>query len=473
MTERIATDGSVSRRRFLRAAGAGGVASGLAGCSDITSGGSPGSTPGGTVTVFSAMGYEKNEETLRTALHEAGLPDSITVELNPGPQTTIPRERQVEKRLEGDSTDPDLVLTGSSWTIPFVVDDLLANLGEQLPEEFVSTIRDEGVESVVKAGTHPDTGDLYSVPIFSDVPTIQYRKDLLEQAGYGESDFSSWRSNPPTWSTFTSLVQEVQDAAGTQYGHVWQGENYVGLACCTFNEFLASMGGAYFGDQENSLGPVGDRPVTLDTEKAVDGIELGRDLIHGGGESPLNVAGVSPTEVTQWTERDTETTFENQQALTQRNWTYAIDGVTEAFEGTDAELGVMPLPKGPNGAWHALGGWLLSMNPHSDNTAAARAVVEAWWQDSFLETQLDVLDSLPPKPGLFESAVSDHPTYGPHADALGYAVRNSIPRPASRVWPTQRNVVAEHVHAALAEETSPREAAEAMQSKVAEIEAES
>ena len=468
-TEHDGNGSGVSRRTFVRAAGASGITVGIAGCSGGSSSSESTSDGeiGGKVTVFSGPQYI--DAGVPEALHEAGVPDSITIEMTCPPQDSGGKQQQLRTAINAEESDPDLVLTDNGWTIPFIVRGNLVNLEQEMSDEFISTVKDEGVQSMIQTGTHPETGDLYSVPAFPDFPTVQYRKDLFKAAGYDESDFSSWRTDPPTWSEFSQAVSEAQSAGDVEYGHLWQGNDYVGLACCTFNEFLTSMGGAFFGGPENLFGPLGDRPVTIGDEKAVDGIEAAVDTIHGEGLAPMEISGISPQEVAGWIEPDTKSTFENGRAVSVRNWTYGIGGGASAFEGTDMELGVMPLPAGPNGSWHAQGGWILSMNPYSDNKASAKEVIKAWWEDSFLKYQFDELNFMPPKPSLY-SYVQESDTYGPYFEALEFSTKNLIPRPTTSVWPNQRTVVATEVNAALRQEKTPQEAASKMEERIEAIE---
>jgi len=465
------TPEGVSRRQYLAATGAVGAA-GLAGCSgggDGSDGGS-GDEIGGTVTVFSGSAFV--DIGMEEALHDAGVPDSIDIEMVVPPQDSGSKQQQLRTAINAEEADPDLVLTDNGWTIPFIVREDLVNLEEEMDDEFMARVREEGVQSMIDTGTHPETGDLYSVPVFPDYPVITYRKDLLRDAGYGDSDFESWRTDPPTWAEFSQIVAEAQSGSDVQYGHLWQGNNYIGLACCTFNEFLTSMGGSFFGGEDNLFGPVGDRPVTLDTEESIDGIEAAVDIIHGEGLSPMDIQGVSPQEVAGWIEPDTKSTFEAGSAVTQRNWTDSIGGAVSSFEGTDMELGVMPLPQGSNGSAHAQGGWIMSMNPHTDNMASAKEVIKAWWEDPVLQLQFDEANYMPPKPELF-SYVQESETVGPYFEALQYSAQNLMPRPTTSVWPNQRSIVANEVNAALRKEKSPEEAASAMQERIAAIEEQS
>ena len=471
---------SISRRRLVQAIGAT-SAVGLAGCSGggdggDGGGGDGGGTPmgtigdeiGGTVTIYSGQNHKENFD--NQVLHDAGVPDSVTIEHTTGPQATGSKQQKLKIALDSEARDPDLVMTDNGWTIPFIVRGDLVNLEEEMDDEFIQKVKEQGVQSMVETGSHPETGDLYSIPAFPDFPLIEYRKDLLRNVGYTDEDFATWQTDPPSWGEFSSIVAEAHAEANVDYGHLWQGNNYVGLACCTFNEFLTSMGGAFFGDRENLFGPVGDRPVTIGEEKAIDGIELARDLIHGEGESPADVQGVSPQEVAGWIEPDTLTQFASEQnSVALRNWTYAIGESSSAFEGSDAELGVMPLPTGPNGSAAAQGGWIFSMNPHSDNKEAAKEVLKAWFTDEVYEHQLDTTGLLPGKSDVF-SYVEQHETYGPFFEAISFTGERLIPRPTTSVWPNQRQVIAKEVNAAIRKEKSAADAASTMEEKISAIE---
>ncbi len=473
------SENRVSRRQYLAATGAVGAA-GLAGCTGGDSGGdvseetesseSDDDEIGGTVTVFSGTQYV--DAGFEEALHEAGVPDSVTIEMVTPPQDSGSKQQQLRTAINAEESDPDLVLTDNGWTIPFILRDDLVNLEQEMDDAFIAEVRETGVQSMISTGTHPDTGDLYSIPAFPDFPTVQYRKDLFREVGYTDEDFASWQSDPPMWSEFSQIVADVQATTDIEYGHIWQGSDYIGLACCTFNEFLTSMGGAYFGGRDTLFGPVGDRPTTLDSEETIDGIEAAVDIIHGTGAAPIDIKGVSPQEVAGWTEPDTKSVFEAGDAVTQRNWTYAIAGAASAFEGTDRELGVMPLPQGPNGTAHAQGGWILSMNPFTDNMAGAKEVIKAWWTDSFLEYQFDAADYMPPKPGLY-SYVENSDAVGEYFKSLQTSSQNLIPRPTTAVWPNQRQPIASEVNAALRQEKTPAEAAAAMQEQISAIEEQS
>jgi len=434
----------VTRRRVLRTAGATGALAGLAGCLG-------GSAAENTVVVSANANLANNLDT--SAFHEAGVPQEIAT------------------ALSAKQTTPDLMMMDNGWTIPFIVRESVLNLEDALSDSFVSDVKQNSFQSLVKTASHPETDELWAVPYFPDYPTIQYRKDLLRDVGYTDADFDTWETNPLGWSEFTAAVKEAYDAASSEdaasdddpstvsYGYLWQGASYAGLPCCSFNELLHSTGGSFFGDRNNLFGPVGQRPITVDSAQSVDAVELGRDLIYGTDESPYDVAAVSPRETVGWTEPDVDAQFADKpNAVALRSWTYTMGIAQSTFEDTRAELGVMPMPAGEGGSFAALGGWLMAANPNSDNLDQTLEVLKAFHSEEVQMATLNGPGFIPHEPSLFSGAATDHPVYGQFMNSLGWAGEHSVPRPVTPVWPQQSGAVATNVNAALREAKEPTQA---------------
>jgi ABC-type glycerol-3-phosphate transport system substrate-binding protein len=233
---------------------------------------------------------------------------------------------------------------------------------------------------------------------------------------------------------------------------------------------MTAAGGSYFGDKSNLFGPVGDRPVTVDEPPAVDRVRILRDLIYNEDESEFDVASISPEAVLGWTEPDTDGQFVSaSSAVTMRNWPYTISLAVDQWSD-DKQLGVMPMPSGPDGSAHALGGWLLAVNPHSNNRRSALAVLEKFHSDS---VQLEMLDGpgvLPHNPSLFMGDARDNQTLGPFMDALEFAGQNLIPRPVTSVWPDESTAIHRHVWRGLRGEVQPETAMEDLAETLRSIE---
>ncbi|MFB6128693.1 MAG: twin-arginine translocation signal domain-containing protein, partial [Halorhabdus sp.] len=118
---------SVSRRRFIQAAGAAGVTAGLAGCGGgdtttesggettnegqtgdgTTTGEAGGDEIGGKVSVFAGKVWKQNEDKFTQVLHEQGVPDSVDIQLNSAAQQTGSKQKRLRMAINAESTDPD------------------------------------------------------------------------------------------------------------------------------------------------------------------------------------------------------------------------------------------------------------------------------------------------------------------------------------------------------------------------------
>jgi ABC-type glycerol-3-phosphate transport system substrate-binding protein len=504
----------VSRRSFVKAAGASGVAVGLAGCVS-TGGGSGGSGDGGSgdggsggstdtpisteevtdeVTIQWAADTRvaNNSEAIKEALTNAGLPDNITVEILAGSQVTDNRQSQYQQWLSAGRQQPTLMMMDSGWTIPFIARNQIQNLSSALPDDMVTQVEEDYFQASVNTAMSPG-GDLYGVPLFPDFPTMQYRKDLLRNAGYSDSDFQTWATESMSWAEFSQVTKQAMDAnPDIQYGYTFQANVYEGLSCCDFNEFMTSWGGAYFGNpEENLFGPIGDRPITVDEEAVLQSIRMVRKFIHGSDDPEAlgsdYAGGIAPEAVLQWTEEPSRKPFTNGDAIMHRNWPYSIvingagpDAENPAF-GED--LGVMPIPYGvtaeeaeypmTGGPVAALGGWHMTMNPNatSQSKQAAVQVLRAMMTESFKLDMFQIIGWIPPEPALLDSSeASEVDVIGRYLQQLKVAGENAIPRPVTVVWPQQSGRIASRVNAAYAREQTPEDAMSELKSQLQQIE---
>ncbi|MFB6118477.1 extracellular solute-binding protein [Halosegnis sp.] len=491
-------DNSVSRRTFVRAAGASSIAVGLAGCSGggnnsgggtDTATGTPISTepPSEDITVKIGADslFKNNADAIEQTLHEdGGLPDNISLEVIAGSFESGDRQAKYQQLLNAGQQEPTLLMMDNGWTIPFIARNQLANLDNVLPDSITSTVREDYFQSMVATASGQD-GSLYGIPLFAAFPTVQYRKDLFREAGYSDSDFETWATEPMQWKQFSEMVAQVRDETGTEMGFNWQGKNYVGLACCDFVEFMGSWGGSYFGEFSNLFGPVGDRPVTVDEEQVVNAVRMMRTFIYGQDdpEALSDFTQCSPANVVSFTEEPSRKPFTNGNAVALRNWPYSINiNAKEKNFGTD--LGAMPIPYhtpasespyGPEigGSTSALGGWHLTLNPNSTDQQkqAAVQVFSALQNDQVRLNIFETVGWIPPIPDLVNSSQAQElEPLGRYVDTLKVAGENSVPRPVTAVWPSQSSKVSEEVNASLRQEKTPTEALSSLKETLVALE---
>ena len=427
-----------------------------------TTTGESGGSEGGSIEIATSD-VQGHKEGFRQALHEGGLPDNIDVTFLSTSALSGDTQSQYRQWFQASRSTPDLLRMDNGWTIPFIQRGQIVNLSQELPTETVQSINENYFSASITAASDQD-GNLYGVPYQIGLPTVQYRKDLVEEAGFNPTE-ENWATEPMSWEKFSNVISQTKEQAGLDYGYAWQGSNYVGLSCCTFNEMMSSWGGAYFGGMDTLFGPVGDRPITVEEEPVINALRMGRTLIRGQDDEFAleGYQSISPTNVLQWTEGPSQTQFVDGNAVSLRYWPSSLPPAREAF-GED--LGAMPIPygvqpseskyEGLGGTCSALGGWNMTLNPNSKNKEAALQVLQAMTSDAFRQFQLTELDLLPPDAGILSGGqIEDVPVWGKYADTLNVAGENAVPRPVTVVWPDESPAIAERVSAVLAAQQSP------------------
>lgn len=466
------TDGGrvgVSRRRFMEAAGATGAAVGLAGCGG-------GGGDGDPVQITMDGEWEGISDSVTESLYEAGLDESIEVEILPGDFESGARRSEFTSALDAGRASPDIFMMDSGWTIPFIARGQLVNLSEELSSETLEYVENDYLGSAVGTASDPESGDLFGLPLFPDYPVMHYRKDLVEEAGY-DPEGENWATEPLSWQEFAEVAADVWEQNGgpdgdeIDYGFTTQADNYVGLACCTFSETITSFGGAYFGDHENLFGPIGDRPITVEEDPVYETIRMMRSFMEGPDAEYAHpdFPQISTTDLLSFTEEPAREPFTGGNAIFHRNWPYAIP-INLDSDNFDAEdYDVMPLPygveagegnhEGTGGPAAALGGWHLTINPNSERLDDAIQVLEAFANEDVMLNNFAEGGYLPPDPSVTESADPDAVgALGDFVDTLAISGQNTVPRPVTVAWPDQESQVASEVSAAYQAEKSPEDA---------------
>lgn len=481
MPDKSSKSDTVSRRRFVQTVGATGTVAGIAGCAastdEDTKAKKQSDNDGKTiVTVAGSDATRQNTDAINEVLHEAGLPEDIEIDHNNVAGNTDDVQSQYRQWLSAGRPNPDIFRMDSGWTIPFIVRGQLVNLSDRLSKQTVNRINNDFFDSMI-ATASDDDGNLFGVPQQIGLPTMQYRKDLVEEAGF---DTEGWDTEPMSWKRFSEVVSETKDNSGLEYGFAWQGNDYEGLSCCTFNELMTSWGGAYFGGPDNLFGPVGDRPVTVDEEPVLNAIRMGRTFIRGQDDEHAldGYKQISPDATLQWTEGPSKSAFMEGNAVALRYWP---SGLYEAVDEFGDDAGVMPIPYGVEeseskydgigGTASALGGWHYTLNPNSEKADAAVQVLEAFASTEFQTFQFTELGYLTPDASALQTEEAQNvDIWGDHLDTLRVAGENSIPRPVTVVWPDESPAISGEVSAALAGQKSPEDAMSALKEQLTQIE---
>lgn len=483
-----------SRRRFVSAVGAAGLAVSLAGCSstggeeqgngnessrDVTSEDLKYDGSNVTVEYSTAPLFGNAADRMRKTLYKAGLPKSIDIEFS----TTVWGADDLQDRynqiLSSGRSTPDMMLTNFAYTPFFAPRRWLLDLTKVLSDGKLNELKNDYSQVMVNA-MRWDNG-LYGIPQFIDIPTIQYRKDLVEKAGYNP-DRENWATKPLTWNRFAKVTKDTMEQAGTDHGYT-SAMNQRNIGSISGYEHLVTNGGNYFGDMANQDGPIGDRPVTIDDKPTIRTLRQLRTFIYGSNDKHAITdlgGGITPSEALGWDTNPSMESFQAGEAVMHRNWSFAIaDFGSKENYGTD--LGVMPYPygvsedkaayEGTGGSSAKLGGWHLSINPNTKKLAATVEVIKAMTTDTFYLTIFEELGSTPPKPGLFESDRAQNiDVMSRYLDTLKYQTQNQFAPPINAIWDPQKDAIGQEFHACLNQKKSPKDAVSAAQKQIKQIE---
>lgn len=238
----------------------------------------------------------------------------------------------------------DLVYMDVIWTAKFAAAGWLLDLTDRISEAELKAFIDKDVE----AGRYK--GNLYRIPVRSDVGMLYYRKDLLEKVG---------AKPPETVEELVKISQELQKKKAVSWGYVWQGAQYEGLPAM-FVEILEGFGGFWVNPETNEIG--------LDKPEAIQAAEFLRSAI---------AQGISPPGVTTYREEETRRLFVSGEAAFLRNWPYVWASANEDDSKIKGKVGIKPMVHVPGGTGGAcLGGWGFGISKTSKHPEEAWKAIQ-------------------------------------------------------------------------------------------------
>lgn len=250
-----------------------------------------------------------------------------------------------QQLLAGKTSNIDVLMVDIVW--PSILANHLLDLSK-----YTNGAEKEHFPSIVKNNTIQ--GKLVAMPWFTDAGVLYYRADLLKKYN---------KPVPKTWEEMTTTAEFIQDEErksgnDKMWGYVFQGRSYEGLMCNAI-EWVASSGGGELIDTNGK--------VTVNNQNAKEAITLAASW----------VGTISPDGVLNYMEEDARGTFQNGDAVFQRNWPYVWSLANSDESPIKGKVGVSALPSGGaeyNGA-AALGGWNLAVNKYSKNPEIAADLV--------------------------------------------------------------------------------------------------
>ncbi|QKS20524.1 extracellular solute-binding protein [Curtobacterium sp. Csp1] len=249
-------------------------------------------------------------------------------------------------------------------------------------------------------------GTYYMFPLYIDESFFLYRQDLLDKHGF---------QVPRSWEEVKDTAAKLVDTGDVSYGLAFQGDVYEGLTC-NVTEFVADAGGSLLNDDLT-------RPETTSSETK-RAFEFMRSLIADGA---------APRATLTYQEQDTNDAFSGGRAAFLRNWSYAwgiANGPDSAVAGK-VGLAARPTFDGTDEHHSTIGGWGNSINPHTQQPAAA--LTFARWMSSetaqqFLTREGGVLPARSASLVSEDAKRQNRPTYD---TAAGITL---VPRPTSTAY---------------------------------------
>lgn len=356
---------------------------------------------------------------------EAENPD-IDLDIVEGPNATnLVEDLYTSAFLLGDSIY-DIVYMDIVWTPKFAAAGWLEPLDDRVSDEDLSAF----LEGDIEGGRY--NGQLYRMPFRSDAGMLYYRKDLLENNGF---------EPPETTQELIEISQTLQEQGDVEWGYVWQGRQYEGLAA-VFVEVLEGHGGFWVNPETEEVG--------LDEPEAIAALEFLTGTID---------KGISPTGVTTYQEEEARRFFQNGRTVFMRNWPYVWPLANQDDSAVQGKIGIKPMVHEAgfdSGACQ--GGWGLALVKDSPHKEEAWRVIEFMTSES-VQKQF-ILDTayVPSRRSLFNDP--DIVAKYSHYPDLLEVQEQSVLRPPIAQYAQASDILQRNLSSALTGRLSPQEAME-------------
>ncbi len=351
----------------------------------------------------------------------------INLKIVEGPNATNQIEDLYTSSFLLGNSPYDLVFMDIVWVPKFAAAGWLTDLSDRIsPEELGQFLSGD-----VNGGRYQRK--LYRIPLRSDAGMLYYRKDLLQKAGY---------EPPETFEELIQISQELQKQGLAEWGYVWQGKQYEGLAAM-FVEILAGYG-AFWVDPETL-------EVGLDKPEAVQAVEFLRSTVK---------KGISPPGVTTYQEEETRLLFQNGKAVFLRNWPYVFSLASKPDSVIQGKFEIKPMVRASGQRSGACqGGWGLGIAKTSKHPEEAWKVIEFLSSEEVQRKFILETGKVPSRKSLFNDPqiVAKYD----HYPQLLEVVENSALRPPIAQYAQASDILQRYLSAALTDRISPEKAMKA------------
>lgn len=347
-------------------------------------------------------------------------------------------------KMASQASQPDVLALDVIWPGEFIANGWAEPLNRFYEEGFFDQFLPGMMNSVTK------DGDVYGVPLYTNAIHLFYRTDLLEEYGLDV---------PRTWSELEAAANTVLEGENDQdlNGYISMWAQIEGLFM-NYLQFLWGAGGGFFDEQGN---------VNIDTPEASRALQTMVDFTE---------SGLAPESILTYRPNDAMALFRQGRAvfMVVQDFVWPMLNADDSPVAGNVGMTRVPYFEGNSDAnTVAMGGWILTMNPYSENKEAAAEFMKFITQEQNALTMAVETGSMPArkdmrdKEELFESYPIAEQLY---AD---FAVGNVRPSAqAGAKYPELSHIMQSEVHAALTGTKSVDAALESAQSRLEELFAE-
>ncbi|RKQ32509.1 extracellular solute-binding protein [Oceanobacillus halophilus] len=356
---------------------------------------------------------------------------NITIELREMPSSTSESHDQYVTIFSSQSSEIDVFDADVVWTAEFAQADYVMELDRFIEESEVNM--DEYFPGPVDAVTYNNR--IWAMPKFSDAGLLYYRTDLVENA-------------PETWDDMIAMAEEAAGKEGTEFGFAMQANQYEGLVVNAL-EYISAYGGQIL--DENG-------EVVIDSPESVKGLEKMVEIAQ---------SDITPNNVLNFSETETETAFLEGKTVFARNWPYMSNTAEDEERSKVAgNVGYAVLPAGDDGSASTLGGWTAMISRYSEHPA------EAWEFLQFMTGEEGQIISAvegaraPTLEALYDldEVKEAAPLFA--MEEFVASLQNAVSRPVSPIYPELSDIMQIELSKALAGEITAEEAVQNMQAKM-------
>jgi multiple sugar transport system substrate-binding protein len=346
----------------------------------------------------------------------------IKIEIIEGPNATDLLENLYTSAFILGDSPYDLINMDVVWTPKFAAANWLLDLTDKITEAELAAFSEKDVEG------RRYKGKLYAIPMRSDLGMLYYREDLLKEAGF----------NPPeSFDDLVTISQNLKEKGKVDWGYVWQGKQYEGLAAM-FVEILEGFGGYWVNPETLEVG--------LDKPQTVEAIEFLKSTI---------ASQISPPGVTTYQEEETRQIFQNGNSVFLRNWPYVWPLANKESSAINGKIAIKPMVHTKNGSSGAcLGGWALGISKSSKHPEEAWKAIKYFTSEEAQRKFVLEAGFVPSRRELFldPQIVAKYP----HYPELLKVVDKAVLRPPIAQYAQASDILQRYLSAALTNRLTPQ-----------------